>query len=164
MSRNRSSGGFTLAELCVVMGIASIIVGMTVAVGVHARASSAVKAAQASVAALETALVQFEAKSGGFPKDLDHDGITTTEEIIKQLKDWAFLDENFSLVDPWGKKYVIVLKRDYAVSPDTKLDINLFPINDYPGGFQVVSPGPDGETSTMATAEPSLDDIGNCNS
>ncbi|MCD6404941.1 MAG: hypothetical protein J7M19_03870 [Planctomycetes bacterium] len=162
MSRNRSSEGFTLAELCVVMGIASIIAGMTVAVGLHARASSAVKSAQASVAVLETALVRFEAKSGSFPKDLNHDGITTTEEIVKQLKDWAMLDESFSLVDPWGKTYVIVLRRDYGVSPDTKLDINLFPINDYAGGFQVLSPGPDGETACLATAEASLDDVGNC--
>lgn len=155
------SGGFTLAELSVLIGIAGVVISLTAAAGLYARRTSDEKCARAAVETLESALTRFESKRGDLPRDVDGDGVTTTREVIKQLREWSLLGDDFSDLDPWGNPYVIVLRRDYLVSPDTMYDFNFFPLNDSPRGIQVYSMGPDGLSSYVNTADVALDDINN---
>jgi prepilin-type N-terminal cleavage/methylation domain-containing protein len=159
--RVRRNGGFTLAEIACVVGIGSILAGLVTAGGMYAKKASEHHSAQAGVTTLEAAVNAFQAKRGTFPKDLDADGTTTADEIVNQLQGWNILAKDFSPVDPWGRPYVIVLRRDYGYAAGTMYDYNLFPLNDTPDGFQVYSVGPDGATSTVCTDEAALDDIAN---
>ncbi len=161
MRKQGKRAGFTLAEMCVVVAITAIVGGILVAAGVHARSSNDVRAARAQVVVLVDAISSYEAKRGETPNDVDGDGLTTTEEVVEQLKNWNVLAEDFEPYDPWGQKYVIVLQRDYDYSPDTKRDINFFPVNDFPGGYQVYSGGPDCDASPYTTDEAAADDISN---
>ena len=154
-------GGFTLAEIACVVGIAGIILGLAAVGGLHARMTSAVRAASAGVATLDMAIRSFENKRGALPADTNEDGLTTAQEIISQLKSWDILNQKFSPLDPWGHPYVIVLKRDYSLSADTMYDSNYFPLNDVPNGFQVYSLGPDGVTGMCQGYQETVDDIAN---
>ena len=161
MRLKRRRGGFTLAEIAVVIGIAGIVMSLTVAAGLYAKKTSDRKAALAAIETLETAVSRFEAKRGDLPRDLDGDGVTTTAEVVKQLKEWSLLGDDFSDLDPWGHPYVVVLRRDYLTNPRTMHDFNFYPLNDYPRGLQVYSLGPDGIGSYVDTAKEAQDDLSN---
>lgn len=161
MRRHVRHGGFTLAEMSVVVGIAGVVTCITAVAALYAMRSNDERAAIAEIRSFETALVRFQAKRGRMPLDLDNSGITTSFEVIKQLKDWGLLGDDFSDMDPWGNPYVIVLKRDYGTHPGTVYDLDCLPLNDTPGGFQVYSYGRDGETYFINTADVCRDDISN---
>jgi len=153
--------GFTLAEMTVAISVGAIILAMVAAGGMYARQASAVRAAKAAVTTIEAAITAFEAKRGALPDDLNGDGITSTDEIVKQLKAWKVLPDSFVPLDPWGHQYVIVLKREYDTNPSTMCDFNLFPLNDSGEGFQVYSFGPDGKSTTIVTDGSVKDNIAN---
>jgi len=161
MKRGTFRAGFTLMEICVVLCIASIVAGMATVAGLHAKRAGDVRSAKASITALEAAVSGFTAERGRPPRDLDGDGVTTTAEVVEQLKEWELLPGDFSLQDPWGNELVVVLQRDYSSSTNTKRDINFYPVNDHPGGFQVYSAGPDGTAGSFPTQQAAADDLGN---
>jgi len=160
MSRWRRQTAFTLAELACAIGISAIILGALAVAGLQAKASTEKRSAQASISALEAALASFQNKRGAPPSDLNHDGLTAADEIVSQLKDWGLLAQEFSSLDPWGKPYVIVLKRDYYSTYDTFFASGR-PYNDDAAGFQIYSMGPDGVRGLYPTDSESADDLTN---
>lgn len=159
--RMRRTGGFTVAEVCVVLGVVSLLGGFTATMGFKARHTRDLCVAEADIGILENAVQKYYHKRGGPPMDPNRDGITTTGEIISQLKDWRCLDESFTGLDPWGREYVIVLSRDYMLSPDAKFDSLARPVNNDTDGLQVYSTGPDGKTSNSLENTLSTDDVTN---
>ena len=161
MNRHSRRRGFTLAEMAVVVGVASVVMTLTLVAASYARREVSERSAKAGIAQLEMALTRFEAKRGALPKDLDGNGITSTSEVLAQLRQWALLGDDFSDLDPWGRQYIIVLQRDYWTSADTIYDMNFYPYNNTVRGFQVYSKGPDGATGVISTEEPVADDVAN---
>jgi hypothetical protein len=147
--------------MAVVVGVASVVMTLTLVAASYARREVSERGAKAGITKLEAAMSRFEAKRGALPKDLDGNGVTTTAEVIMQLKQWALLGDDFSDIDPWGSRYVVVLQRDYWSSPDTIYDENFYPYNNAPGAFQVYSKGPDGATGVIATEAAAMDDVAN---
>lgn len=159
--RMRRTGGFTVAEVCVVLGVVSLLGGFAATIGFKARHTSDLCAAEADIILLENAVQEYYHKRGGPLMDPNRDGITTTDEIVSQLKDWQCLDESFTGRDPWGREYVIVLSRDYMLSPDAKFYSLATPVNNDADGMQVYSRGPDGKTSDSLVNTLSGDDVTN---
>ncbi|MHC4713183.1 MAG: hypothetical protein ACYTAN_07930 [Planctomycetota bacterium] len=156
--RSRREGGFTSAEICCVVGLSTLIVGLFAVVGLHAREAHNARAAQADTAALEDAVLCYLERRGLPPRDLNGDSVVSTEEVVTQLEDWNLLPQGFSPYDPWGREYVIVLNSEHLAFPPSRAEESDGSMKTTVGRAGVWSPGPDLAARPCMVKAPSLAD------
>ena len=112
---------FTLVELLVVIAILGILISLITAGAQSARRRGAVTKAKTTIAALETAIAEYDGDMGVYPK-------SGVDNLVKALQedpgdvDWGgpYMEfkqdelEDGNLLDPWGKPYVYVSVNDGA--------------------------------------------------
>lgn len=160
MRSQSHKGGLTASERCVLASILAIIAIFLAVACLQIKNENDIIAARNTVFTLEKAVLDYCERHGA-PRDTDGDGITTTAEIVAQLKRWRYVSADFDGRDPWGVRYVIVLRRDYDAHPQTRRDFLSMPLNDYARGVQVFSAGPNRRTSPRLSDMVSVDDIRN---
>ena len=104
--------GLTLAEIACIIGVSGLTGGIAAVVVLQAGTQRERAAAASAIAALNAGVRSFETMRGGPPSDLDGDGMISPAEVVSQLKSWGILEGSFEPVDPWGRPYVIVFKRE----------------------------------------------------
>jgi len=98
--RRRSSAGFTLIELMVVISIIAIlatIVGYNV---IGAMDDASVAQAKSQIRSFKTALLAYRLKFNRFPSSAEGLGA-----LLDNEKGIKFLDSNSIPKDPWGNEY-----------------------------------------------------------
>ena len=106
--------GFTLIELLVVIAIIMILAGLITTANQAARRRATISRAKAEIAAMESALEQYQEDIGAYP-----DG--SISDVVKALSDetnnpdWygpymefkeGQLNDKGEFIDPWGNPYV----------------------------------------------------------
>jgi general secretion pathway protein G len=103
-SRRRTSGGFTLVELMLVLIILAILAGVVVrnftGISQHAKES----AAKADIANIGGALSQFEIENGRFPTN--EEGLNALVVKPADLDTWKKPYLESLKKDPWGHDYI----------------------------------------------------------
>jgi general secretion pathway protein G len=131
----RSAAGFTLLEIMLVVCIIGLLIGMGVKMMGGKIEEAKIVRARADVQGLTTSLVSYQIATGTYP---------TTEQGLKAMvtkpegvRNWRAVAEPSQLVDPWNKEYLYVQPGVHNAK-----------------GFDIFSPGPDGQPNTG-------DDVGN---
>jgi len=140
--KTRSTSGFSLLELMIVVTVIAILAGLTLAAmsGVNQRAAR--DRTKGEIAAIVNALESYKMQHGVYPTNMGTNVIYTN---ISGYLGSAKFDTNAGLImDPYGKEYV------YR-KPGTANMKN-------PASFDILSMGADGKTDTSTTTN---DDIGN---
>jgi general secretion pathway protein G len=133
MQHQKSRSAFTLVEILLVVTIIGILAALVIPRIAGTGERARVTAAQADInGGIKSALGQYEVDNGFYPKSLN--------DLLVQpgnAKNWhgPYLDN--LPVDPWGNKYIYY-----------------YPGKHTPGGYDLLSMGPDQKEGTD-------DDIGN---
>ena len=117
---NKKSNAFTLVEMLVVLGMISILMGVTFTGIGKARARARVVKANAEIRTLMNAWLAYEASYDDWPVSIEGDEIEAEESSIKELlgdndTDTVFLNVqlvNGAFLDPWGTPYRFRLLSD----------------------------------------------------
>jgi len=151
--------GVTIAEFCCIAGTAIIAFAFLVVLTLQAKHAADAASAEAAVSTLEDTVSAYIEKRGLPPKDLDGDGIVSTDEIVSQLKNWNLLPQEFVPYDPWGERYVIVLNSDAPLPGNA-----VRPFEDvlacHPLGRGIWYAGHDEARGSLIGASASLDGLG----
>lgn len=132
--RTKRRAGFTFLEIMLVVVIIGILVALVGPRLVGRTQEARIKATQAQLSGIESALKTFEMDMGSFPKSLD--------ELVEEPSD----------NDSWNGPY---LATEYVPQDAWNQDFNYkFPGDNNKRGFDLWSKGPDKESGTD-------DDIGN---
>ncbi len=131
----RSSAGFTLLEIMLVVCIIGLLIGMGVKMMGSKIEEAKIVRARGDLEGLKASLISFQIATNTYP---------TTEQGLKAMitkpegvRNWRAVAEPSQLVDPWLKEY-------FYVQPGIH----------NPKSYDVFSAGPDGKANTD-------DDIGN---
>jgi general secretion pathway protein G len=73
--RSRNDDGFTVAELLIVMAIIAMLAGLVLSTAGYVRKKSARARAEAEIAAISTALENYKADNGAYPRDSATDNL-----------------------------------------------------------------------------------------
>ncbi|HEY7840945.1 MAG TPA: prepilin-type cleavage/methylation domain-containing protein [Gammaproteobacteria bacterium] len=134
--RNRA---YSLAEFAVVLLIVGLMFSMIPPVYFHFMDEAKSEESEQGLAEIAGLIDDFYLKNGRYPDSL--------EEVASPVP-----------LDPWGRPYEYLRIDGGPVSGQGKLrkDKNLVPIN---SDYDLYSKGPDGESVSPLTANPSKDDI-----
>jgi len=102
----KADAGFTLVELMVVIAIIATLAAIVGYNVFGAIGESNVGAAKAQISAFKTAITAFKLENKRFPGSLD--------ELIKNSKNKAYLEQQAIPSDPWGKPYNYTLDGAYG--------------------------------------------------
>ena len=127
----RHSGGFTLLEMVIVLGIIAMILGGAIFAMRNIGDSAKLTQADNDFKSLQSALAMYKLNAGNFP---------TTQQGLKALNEkpstapaprrWTKILDKLPL-DPWGNEYVY-----------------RFPGKKDPSDFEIISKGKDGQEGT----------------
>lgn len=122
LSRRRRQAGFTLVEMLLVLVILAVLAAIVIPKMAGRGQQAKETAAKSDIAGMETALNMYEVDTGGYPTSLDalvvqpNNASNWKGPYLKEVKP-----------DPWGSGYVYT-----------------FPAKNNASGFDLMSPGPDG--------------------
>ena len=137
--KRRGSRAYSLAEFAVVLLIVSLMVSMIPPVYFHFMDEAKSEESEQGLEQIAGLIDDFYLKNGHYPDSLD--------EVFSPVP-----------LDPWGRPYEYLRIDGGSVKGKGKLrkDKNLVPIN---SDYDLYSKGPDGESVSPLTANPSRDDI-----
>lgn len=95
--RNSNKAGFTLVELLLVVTILGVLATVAVMNIGGIGEDSRIKATQADIKAIETAVTTYEIRTGKFPSSLD--------DLTKEIDGQKGLLDVSALKDKWGTKF-----------------------------------------------------------
>ena len=103
MQKGRRTGGLAIAEICAAVCAAAVVAGLVATGALCAEDADPVRVARAAAASAA-------------PHELNRDGLSAAVEIVRRLKVRGLLPLDYSPLDPWGRRYVIVLGGDRETS------------------------------------------------
>ena len=126
----RAQRGFTLVELLLVLVILGILAALALPKFTGRTEQARITAAQTQIAAFGTALDAFEVDTGAYPRG--GDGLNQLLAQPADVTGWRgpYLKTEIPL-DPWGRAYIYEM-----------------PGRVNPSGYDLRSPGPDGQANT----------------
>jgi general secretion pathway protein G len=129
-SLSGARSAFTLIELLLVLVIIAVLAAVVVPKMVGRTEDAKKKATQGSLSGIKTALEAFEVDNGRFPSTSE--GLMALVNAPSGLTNWhgPYVDKTHIQADAWGNPYVY-----------------RFPGTQNPGGFDLLSTGPDGHES-----------------
>jgi general secretion pathway protein G len=109
----RSSAGFTLIELIVVVAIIGLLAGLVVPQFIKQEEKATIKAAKAQIELLGTALDTFRLDVGRYPTT--QEGLQALNQKPGGLDRWEgpYLKKELP-TDPWGKPYIYKSPGDHG--------------------------------------------------
>ncbi|HEX9145447.1 MAG TPA: type II secretion system major pseudopilin GspG [Candidatus Binatia bacterium] len=124
----RSSSGFTLIELIVVVVIIGLLAGLVLPQFIRQEEKAKLKAARAQIELLATALDTFRLDVGRYPTS--EEGLQALRQKPGGLERWdgPYLKKDLPL-DPWGKPYNYKSPGDHG-----PYDITSYGADGVPGG------------------------------
>jgi general secretion pathway protein G len=138
--RRRTSPGFTLIELLLVVVIIGILAAIVVPKLTGRSEDARIAAAKATIGAFKAGLRNYEVDNGKFPNSGQGLGALVAKPSgAPEPKNWKgpYIEGTEVPKDPWNNDYVYVC-------PGAKNT----------GGFDLYSPGPDGQPGTEDDVQP----------
>lgn len=130
--------GFTVVELVIVLGIAALVLAMTIPMVSRYIERGKISTAVSDLAEISKAVHDYEKTTGALPDSLDS------------------VNFNASRTDPWGYAYQYFNLRTAHGNGQARQDKILRPLN---SDFDLYSIGPDGVTMPSLAKPESRDDI-----
>ncbi len=169
MNIKKTSKGFTLVEMLVVIGIIAVLVSLMVPGANKARKAAMRMSASAEVSGIDIAIRQFYSDYSYYPDqsssgDLDYTGDAVLVDILRghdttenprgivylEIED-DDLGGGGELIDPWENEYVILADGNF----DNEVNVPTYGVVSKP--VAVMSTGPNGAADTPG--EKSNDDV-----
>jgi general secretion pathway protein G len=137
MAKNRYTGGFTLLELTIGLGIVAVLALIALPAYSDYVERTRVDHAVAEIRVLLVSIRKYEDDNQAVPANLAAIG-------------------SANKLDPWGRPYVYLKLGAPSTAGKARKNKNLVPINSQ---FDLYSQGKDGASKPPLTAKPSLDDV-----
>ena len=104
--RRRASRGFSLVEMLVVVAIVGLLVGLVGPAAMRQLQGSRVKAAEAQILQLRSAIDIFLIDTGRYPSE--DEGLEALVRATGELPGWngPYLRDGNLPLDPWGRAYI----------------------------------------------------------
>lgn len=139
-ANHRSSAGFTLLELLVVIVIIGLLAGLVAPRYFETVAKSKAKVARAQIDSLEKALDQYRLDVGSFPSQEQGLDALMTQPTGTTKWQGPYLKKSIPM-DPWGNAYLYKLA-------DSRRDIDIVSLG------SDGKPGGDGDAADIALSNP----------